>query len=576
MIIFGLLHIVISSLLAYFASLIYGQLNPLIAFFSLALAAILSFWLINADMNDFKNLQLNRWRKSTTGIFEKLSFAVVIFIAIRHFLFLFYEVDHELRSLHPFNLGDLPLHIHYIRNLASGVSFPPINPNFSAELLRYPFGIDLYNSLYEILGLPTGGHLFLVALFCTLASLVCLRLAGSWVSIVAFFLSGGFISLVQGGSLELSNALSWKNLFLSMFLTQRGFIWALPVGVLLLYFIFLSARKKVLLQSRSLLILGILWGGLAFFHLHSFFMLSLFIGAKVLLRLVRTRGRQIKEDIQKYFYVWIWPLVFGSYFVLISLNFFNVSGVAHWHWGWTIGENESLFSYLVTNFGTYLLLFLGVGFIIFANKKKSYYFEFLIHFILFLVFFNFILAPWNWDNIKVLVWPYLGLSILSFEILRPLWTRWMQVVLAVSLSYGGIYAISGTQFSIAHHIVLYKTVEIAFARAATTQIPVNAIFAAGTSYDHELTALGRSRVMGYEGHLWAHGIQFQDTKAKLTELMQGSEHWLERARELKVNFIYWGPREREEFKGVVNPAWRTQLTNFSRVIDYEVYEIPQP
>ncbi len=576
MIIFGLLHIVLSSLIAYFASLIAGQLTPFIAAASLILAGIMSLGLISEDLVDFKNLGFYRWRKSTTGALEKLSFIVIFFIALRHFLFLFYEVDHEFRSLHPFNLGDLPLHIHYIRNLAAGVSFPPLNPNFPTELLRYPFGIDLYNSLFEILGMPSGGSLFIVAIFCTFASLLCLRLAGSWLAMVAFFLSGGFISLEKSGSIELSNFLSWKNLFLSMFLTQRGFLWALPVGVLLIYFVFLSARKNIALQSRTLLILGLFWGGLAFFHLHSFFILSLLIGAKVLFHSLKTRGREIKVDLKRYFYLWIWPLVFGSYFVLISLNFFNVGGLAHWHWGWTLGENENLVSYLITNFGTHLLLFLGVGIIILSNQKKKYYFEYFMYFFLFLFFFNYILAPWNWDNVKILVWPYLGLSILSFEILRQVWTRWMQVVLVVSLSYGGLYAISGTQFSIANHIVLYKTGEIAFARAATAQFSPNAIFASGTSYDHELTALGRNRVMGYEGHLWAHGIRFEETKLKLAELMQGSEHWLERAHELKVDFIYWGPRERQEFKTVADPSWRTQLKNLSRVSDYEVYEVPQP
>ena len=82
--------------------------------------------------------------------------------------------------------------------------------------------------------------------------------------------------------------------------------------------------------------------------------------------------------------------------------------------------------------------------------------------------------------------------------------------------------------------------------------------------------------MGYEGHLWGHGISFASTKQKLLVLMTGEERWLEAAHELKVNYIYWGPKEKLEFKSSAKepPVWLAQLRNVSRVKDYEVYEIP--
>jgi len=587
MIVFGLLHIALSSLIAYFLSCLAGHLNASIAAISLISSVFLSYYILNYESSDFLNLRLNAWRKSSIGIFEKIVFALICFIGFRHFLFLFYRVDNEVRSLHQFNLGDLPLHIQYIRNLAMGVDFPPHNPNFPSELLRYPFGIDLYNALWEALGVVTSSHLFLVGIFCVLASLVSLRLAGSWLAMVAFFFSGGFISLSTGGALDVQRLLSWKNLFIAMFITQRGFVWALPAGILILYFLFLNARRDMpikggasaALHPRTLLIIGILWASLAFFHLHSFFIISLMIGLLGLYRWYEHR-KAAPGAIKKYFLLWVWPASIGTYFVLISLNFFKMQSVAHWHWGWTLEPEQNFLQFISVNFGTYLLLFAGVGVIIFMNKKKNFYFEYLVNLGIFILFFNLILAPWDWDNVKVLVWPYLGLSILSFEILREFWTNWMQVVLLISLSYGGLYAISDSQFSVAHHILLYKTADIALAKAATKEILPNAVFASSTNYDHELTALGRNRVMGYEAHLWAHGIQAQDTKQKLVELMTGGEHWLERARELRVNYIYWGPREKKEFVPLENgssssgPSWRGQLKNVSHIADIEVYEVP--
>lgn len=580
MIVFGLLHIAISALLAYGLSSIFGQLNAWISILSLGGSLILSAYLLDYTSIDFVNLRFGAWRRSTTGILEKVVFALIIFVGLRHFIFLFYQVDNEVRSLHQFNLGDLPLHVHYIRNLASGVDFPPVNPNFSTELLRYPYGIDLYDALWETLGVPMGSHLFLVGIFCTCASLVCLRLAGSWLAMIAIFFSGGFIAIERGGPQAVQNLLAWKNLFLSMFITQRGFIWALPVGVLLVYFLVLNARRKpdAPIHPRTLLITGILWASLAFFHLHTFFILSLMILIMQIYRSTLNAGDALPlmSRVKEYFFVWVWPAAIGTYFVLFSLNLFKSSGLMHWHFGWTFEPGQNFLYYLSANLGPYLLLFFGVGFYIAKFRLKNLYFEYTVGVALFLLFFNLMLAPWAWDNIKILVWPYLALTFLSYEVLRKHWTLWTQVVLLISLSYGGIYALSASQFSTEGHIVLYAVGDLANMRAATQDIAPNKVFASGTTYDHELTALGRKRAMGYEGHLWAHGISFLETKKKLSNLMAGGDHWLEDANALKVSYILWGPKERTEFQvGGSDPIWRSQLKNISRVKDYEVFELPK-
>ena len=248
----------------------------------------------------------------------------------------------------------------------------------------------------------------------------------------------------------------------------------------------------------------------------------------------------------------------------------------HWRWGWTIEPGQNLLSYLSINLGPPLLLFAGVGVYLIRHRLKHLYFEFALSALLFILFFNLMLAPWNWDNIKVLVWPYLALSILSYEVLRKHWAPWTQILLLLSLSYGGLYALNEPQFSLAQRISLYSVVDLANAKAATQELPVNTIFASSTAYNHELTALGRNRAMGYEGHLWGHGIAYGETKKKLFSLMSGEEHWLEMAHDLKVNYIYWGPKERIEFpeKAGTEPAWKTQLKNISRIKDYEIYEVP--
>jgi len=116
-----------------------------------------------------------------------------MFAAWKHFAWLMPLMPNAngstLTTLSATNYGDLPFHLSLIRFLASGADFMPLNPIFSTETLRYPFGVDLYGALWESLGIQTAGHLFLYGMAATLATLVLLReLGGAW-AMAAFFLT---------------------------------------------------------------------------------------------------------------------------------------------------------------------------------------------------------------------------------------------------------------------------------------------------------------------------------------------------------------------------------------------------
>jgi len=57
-----------------------------------------------------------------------------------------------IKVLSPNNLGDLSLHLTYIRYLANGAAFWPDNPIFASGPLTYPVGIDLFDSLLKLIG----------------------------------------------------------------------------------------------------------------------------------------------------------------------------------------------------------------------------------------------------------------------------------------------------------------------------------------------------------------------------------------------------------------------------------------
>ena len=80
--------------------------------------------------------------------------AVILFalFALRAFLWLVFFDGDNIKVLSPNNLGDLSLHLTYIREVANGVPFWPDNPIFAHTKLSYPIGVDLLHSLIVLCG----------------------------------------------------------------------------------------------------------------------------------------------------------------------------------------------------------------------------------------------------------------------------------------------------------------------------------------------------------------------------------------------------------------------------------------
>ena len=76
-----------------------------------------------------------------------LRLPVSAIFAFRCFCWLVYVDGDELKIQSPHNLGDLALHLTYIKEFANGVALWPDNPIFLYGKMRYPAGTDLFNAL---------------------------------------------------------------------------------------------------------------------------------------------------------------------------------------------------------------------------------------------------------------------------------------------------------------------------------------------------------------------------------------------------------------------------------------------
>lgn len=558
-----LVHGATSSLAALALATLWGSLTPLISALSLVFGLIIGVVAARAS-DSAADFRWNSWRTGVDGFLEKFFFVVILVFSLRHFYLLFYLEDGLWRTLNYHNLGDLPLHINYIRAMSEGNSFPLANPSFAAELLRYPYGMDLYNALWDSLGVPLQAHFFVVGLGATFLSLVALRAFASWWGLIGFFFSGGWLGWwFFPYSHSLMQDTAWKNMFLTVFVTQRGFLWALPAGLWILQQISSADR----LAKTSWWILGLVWGSLAFFHVHSFVALSLMMAYFSL------RNGQLVQGLKSF--IVAGPL--GVLFVLFSTDSFRQASVVRLSSGWTFKNDTAFWSYLNFNFGPYLYLF--IFFIIFliwqSFRQKSFrtLFDFVFYSFLFLIFFYVLLAPYDWDNIKVLIWAYLGILSVIAAALTPRLRPWSKPLLAAVLAASGLVVVTPTLFFDKDAQVLYADEELQAARRATQDLPRDAVFFATEDYAHVLTYLGRLRTAGYEGHLFAHGVNYGQQKELNTEILQREPSTsLELLQEAGANYIFLGPREQSVFAHQW-PFWMKELKNVSSQESVPVLEI---
>ena len=80
-------------------------------------------------------------------------------------------------------------------------------------------------------------------------------------------------------------------------------------------------------------------------------------------------------------------------------------------------------------------------------------------------------------------------------------------------------------------------------------------------------------MLGYEGHLWSHGIDTHEADANLKKLMQGDPDWQAAAGALGADYIFWGPPEIAEYGTAARP-WMSALENVSTMPGFAVYALP--
>ena len=176
--------------------------------------------------------------------------------ALRSFVWLLYIDSSDLKIQSPNNLGDLSLHLTLVKSFANGVPLWPDNPIFANSKLRYPAGIDLFNGLLSLVHIDLLVGLVWVGLLASLAIFYGFYRWGGTFAVAGFLFNGGIAGFqfvktfkfldYQGAAADIAKKpIAWKSIALSMLVTQRGWLYAIPAGLVLLW----HWREKFFSQS---------------------------------------------------------------------------------------------------------------------------------------------------------------------------------------------------------------------------------------------------------------------------------------------------------------------------------------
>ena len=226
---------------------------------------------------------------------------------------------------------------------------------------------------------------------------------------------------------------------------------------------------------------------------------------------------------------------------------------SYWKLGWLTPVGESIFLFWIRNLGLGgVLIFTNLWFINRLRQRKDFHALYYIPLVILFVITNvYIFQPHEYDNIKFIVFSYLGFSLYCGAFLatwlRRTWAyRITAALLFISLTLVGILSLlreSYTQWE-------FNTAEdISTAAIVRTIIPPDARVLTSDQHNHFITTLvGRPIVMGYRGWLWTYGINYRSVEKDVASMFSGAANAPELFQKYDISFVVIGPSERLAFE----------------------------
>lgn len=256
-----------------------------------------------------------------------------------------------------------------------------------------------------------------------------------------------------------------------------------------------------------------------------------------------------------------------------------------WHFGWAKADEENFMWFWLKNSGLFIPLLIGAGIWLFlqsrsVESKKAeqtaalayFYIPFLA---LFIITNSFTLAPWEWDNIKVLIYWYVGSIPFVAWLLADVWERGLLFRIAVTGVLTGL-CLSGSldvwrTISGQNKIKVFEPDAIKIAELIRQKTPPDAVFLNAPTYNSAIALSGRLSFMRYPGHLASYGIDYGQREKDLRAIYSGGASADLLLRKNSIDLVLVSPEESRDDL-TINSAFFQKYPLVAEFGQYRVYK----
>jgi len=189
---------------------------------------------------------------------------------------------------------------------------------------------------------------------------------------------------------------------------------------------------------------------------------------------------------------------------------------------------------------------------------------------------NFVkLAPWIWDNIKLLFYWWIASAPIVALLLARLWkggvgNRVLAASLFMLLTLAGALDI----FPLLTQQGQYQEFDrdgVTFAEVIKQQTPANATVLHAPIHNTPIFLTGRRSIMGYPGHIWTHGLDFGPREQEIKQIYSGATNAPALLAKYRVDYVVVSPQE----ISVVSPnmAFFSRYPEVINVGEYHLYKV---
>lgn len=608
--------------LAFIGAMLFG-LSPAVVIGTLLIVVAAGFAVVRGERRKTFDHDLAKARgkiqgSKTSKILPFFYYAGSLILLVFFFDRAMIETDQGIFTGGSNNLGDLPFHLGAIYSFAEGANFPPENPNWAGATFSYPFIADLITAMFVKLGIGVRDAMLVQNVTWAFSLLVLLeayvrRVTGlkdpAKLAPVLLFLSGGLGFIWFLGSTDglwnltkdytIGDEFRWGNSLITLFLTQRSLLLGMPITLIVLGYLWRLFATELTENTEgesvefvnliTPITLGVLAGLLPLIHLHS--LAVLFVVSVFVLAFRRDHWREMIA-----FGVGVSAIAIPELLWSMSGSATRASEFIAWHFGFDARDTNILW-FWIKNTGIFIPL-AGFGIYLWlqprspeesrkekVKAKKAIKVEgprvsktlvlFYIPFAFLFILANVTkLAPWEWDNIKVLIYWFVGS--LPFVVVAIAWmwqkdAAWKAVaVLSVVIltASGGLDVWRTASRQINYPVFSADAMTISDRIRAVT--PPRSLFLNAPTYNTAVVLSGRRSLMRYPGHLSSHGIDYGSREEDVKRIYRGGPDAVGLMEKYGIEYVLISPEERDLLP---NEAFFAQFPVVARSGEYRVHKI---